>query len=62
MKLFEILLIVGCALFVAGVVVAAIFRKKRGKSGCDCCSDCAHCSHCGHGADNAKIDSSSKNR
>lgn len=61
MKLFDIILIAGCALFVAGVVVAAIIRKKRGKSGCGCCSDCAHCSRCLHVADDVKRDASGEN-
>lgn len=50
MKLLEILLIVGCALLVAGVIVAAVVGKKRGKSGCGCCADCAHCQSCSRGA------------
>ena len=60
MKVFEILLIVGCALFVTGVIIAAIVRKKRGKSGCDCCSGCANCPHCAQSdkQDAAKSDDS----
>ncbi len=48
MGALEIVLIVGCALVVAGVVGAAIWRKVTGKKGgCDCgCSGCPHAGAC----------------
>ncbi len=41
----EIVLIVACALFVVGVAVVGVIRKKKGKSSCDC-GNCLHCSAC----------------
>ena len=47
MQPVEIVLIIACALIVAGVAVSAVVRKKRGKTGCGCdCADCGHCSAC----------------
>lgn len=45
MQWYEILIIIFAALFVVGVIVWQIIRKKQGKSGCDCGS-CSHCSGC----------------
>lgn len=43
----DIIVIVCCAAFAVGVMVAAIARKACGKSGCGgdcgCCSGCLHC-------------------
>lgn len=43
----DILLIVVCALIVAGVVISAIVRKANNKTSCGgdcgCCSGCSHC-------------------
>lgn len=41
----EIILVVACALFVVGVAVVGVIRKKKGKSSCDC-GNCLHCSAC----------------
>lgn len=38
----EILVIIGAAAIVAGVLIAAAVRKKKGKPSCDC--DCCCCS------------------
>ncbi|MGN1099787.1 MAG: FeoB-associated Cys-rich membrane protein [Christensenellales bacterium] len=48
MKIFEILIIVGAVLIVAGVVACGIIRKKKGKSSCcGFCDGCPHCRECG---------------
>lgn len=43
----EIVLIVACALIVAGAIVTAIIRKVRGKPSCGgdcgCCDACKRC-------------------
>lgn len=38
----EILVIIGASAIVLGVIIAAVIRKKKGKSSCDCgcCSCC----------------------
>ena len=47
MGVWEILLIIGCASVVVGVVVSRIVARKKGKPSCDCgCSDCAACKYC----------------
>ena len=46
MKLFEIVLVIACALFVIGVITTSIIRKKQGKCSCDCGGDCSHCKAC----------------
>ncbi|MDE6058668.1 MAG: FeoB-associated Cys-rich membrane protein [Clostridia bacterium] len=48
MQWYEIVLIVAAALFVVGVIVWQIIRRKQGKGGCDCgCSNCSgSCSAC----------------
>lgn len=48
MSWWEILIIIAAASFVAGYIVYAIVRRKRGKGGCDCCGgSCSGCSACG---------------
>ncbi|MGN1039898.1 MAG: hypothetical protein ACI4QL_00550 [Candidatus Fimimonas sp.] len=42
MQWFEILLVVASVLFVVGVVVTAVVKRKKG-AGCDFC-DCGSCS------------------
>ena len=47
MGIWEILLIIGCAVIVIGVITASIIRKVKGKPSCDCgcsgnCSCCAY--------------------
>lgn len=57
MGVWEIVLIVACALLVVGVVTARLVRKAKGKSTCDCGCDCAHCrgcSLCGEGKEREK--------
>jgi len=48
MQWYEIMIVIFAALFVVGVIVWQIIRKKQGKGGCDCgsCSHCAGCSAC----------------
>lgn len=47
MGIGEILLIIGCAAIVIGVVITTVIRKKKGKTSCDCgCSGCSGCSAC----------------
>lgn len=48
MQWYEICLIVAACLFVAGVVVWQVVRKKKGKGGCDCGGDCLSCCGCAH--------------
>lgn len=48
MQWYEILIIVAATLFVTGVIVASVIRKKKGKSSCDCGDCCAHCSGCAY--------------
>ena len=55
MGLLEILLIIGCAAIVIGVIITSIIRKKQGKSSCDCGCDCCACSRCS-GKSNIKKD------
>ena len=45
MGVWEILLIVGCALIVSGVIIGSIVRKKQGKGSCGfyCDGNCSHC-------------------
>lgn len=44
---WQVLLIVGCASIVVGVVVSRIVAWKKGKVTCDCgCVDCAACKYC----------------
>lgn len=45
----EILLIIGCAVIVAGVIITAVIRKKQGKSSCDCGCGCCGCTACHKG-------------
>lgn len=62
MGALEIILIVACVAIVAGVTVAAIIRKRKGKSPCcdECSGNCGCCSHCAAvGTDNATGDSAS---
>lgn len=40
----EITITVIACVFVVGVVIASIVRKKKGKS--TCCSDCSSCPYC----------------
>lgn len=43
MNPIDIVIIVACALVVAGVIAGAIVRKKRGKrGGCGSCSSCPY--------------------
>lgn len=42
----DIIVIVCCAVFVIGVIAAAIIRKAKGKGGCS--GDCGYCSGCSH--------------
>lgn len=50
MKPLDIVLIIGCVAVVLGVAIAAIIRKKKGKSSCGgdcgCCGACSACSAC----------------
>lgn len=46
MTWYEIVIIAAAALFVLGVVIASVIRKKKGRTGCDCCGNCAGCSAC----------------
>lgn len=47
MEPIEIIIIIAAIAIVAGVIVSAIVRKKKGKTGCDCgCSSCPHCVAC----------------
>ena len=43
---WQVLLIVGCAAIVVGVIVSRVVAWKKGKPTCDCGCDCAHCAHC----------------
>ena len=47
MKPLDIVLIIGCVAVVLGVAIAAIIRKKKGKSSCGgdcgCCGACSAC-------------------
>ncbi|MBO4594094.1 MAG: hypothetical protein J5697_00160 [Clostridia bacterium] len=45
MGIWEILLIVGCATIVFGVIIGSIVRKKQGKHSCGfyCDGNCGHC-------------------
>lgn len=45
MGIWEIILIVACALVVIGVIISAIVRKKQGKHSCGyyCDGDCSRC-------------------
>lgn len=40
----EIAITVIACLFVVGVIIASIVRKKKGKG--TCCSDCSSCPYC----------------
>lgn len=44
MTAIEIIVIVCAVAVLAGVVIAAVLRKKKGKTSCGC--DCAHCPGC----------------
>ena len=44
MGVVEILIIIGAAALVIGVIVAKIVRKAQGKPTCDC--DCEGCTRC----------------
>lgn len=44
MKPIDIIILVGAVVVVAGVVIAWIINRKKGKTSCGC--DCAHCSGC----------------
>lgn len=45
MQPIEIIVIAACSLIVAGVIIAAVIRKKKGKTSCGC--DCSSCpGHC----------------
>ncbi|MFA6809265.1 MAG: hypothetical protein WCR27_09770 [Eubacteriales bacterium] len=46
MGVVEILIIIGCSAIVAGTVISAIIRKKKGKHSCDCDCNCCGCSSC----------------
>ena len=46
MGIGEILIIIGAVALVAGVLIAAVIRKKKGKTSCDCRCGCSHCSDC----------------
>ncbi len=47
MSWIDILIVALAAVAVVGVTVAAIIRKKQGKTSCGCdCSSCAGCSSC----------------
>jgi hypothetical protein len=46
MGIAEVLLIIGCAALVIGVIVAAVVRKVKGKPSCDCGCDCSRCHLC----------------
>ena len=48
MGVAEVLLIIGCAALVIGVIAASIVRKAKGKTSCDCGGNCAHCAGCCH--------------
>lgn len=41
MEIIEILIIIGSVGIVIGTIVAAIIRKKKGKTAC--CGDCSSC-------------------
>lgn len=49
MKPLDIVLIIGCVAVVLGVAIAAIIRKKKGKSSCGgdcgCCGACSACKY-----------------
>lgn len=46
MQWYEILIVVAACVFVVGVVVWQIVRRKAGKGGC--CGNCASCRDCAH--------------
>lgn len=47
MQPIEIIVIAATVLFVVGVTVWLIVRKKKGKTSCGCdCSSCSSCSAC----------------
>lgn len=50
MKPIEIIVIIASAAIVAGVIIAAIVRKVKGKKSCDCgsagCSSCPYSANC----------------
>lgn len=58
MGALEIILIVACVAIVAGVTVAAIVRKRKGKSPCcdECSGNCGCCSHCAVNSDGVATD------
>ena len=58
MGALEIILIVACVAIVAGVTVAAIIRKRKGKSPCcdECSGNCGCCSHCAANSDGVATD------
>lgn len=45
MKWFEILIIVVAVAIVAGAILSAVLKKRRGKNSCGC-SDCSACCGC----------------
>lgn len=48
MKPIDIILIVGLAVVVVGVIAHLIYRKKKGINGCGCgCKNCPSASSCG---------------
>ncbi len=46
LSLIDILVIIGCVLLGAYVIISSIKNKKKGKSGCGC--NCASCSGCAY--------------
>ncbi|MBQ8658653.1 MAG: FeoB-associated Cys-rich membrane protein [Clostridia bacterium] len=45
--IINILIGVGAAAIVVGVVISTYLKRKRGETGCSC-GDCSGCSGCGH--------------
>ena len=50
MTAIEIVVIVACVLFVAGVVVGVVVKRARNKKKGipTCCCDCSRCNGCAH--------------
>lgn len=45
MKAVEIIILIGAVAVVAGVIIAGLWKKKKGKGGC-CGCDCSSCACC----------------
>ena len=46
MTAIDIIVIIGCAILGAYVIISSIRNKKKGKSGCG--GNCSHCSGCAY--------------